>query len=273
MTTTPDPPDSRMVRVEVEVPAAPEQVWEAIATGPGIAAWFVPAEVEEREGGEIVTHHGPFGASRGVVTRWDPPHRFAYEERDWSDRDGAPPWATEILVEARAGGTCVVRLASGFEAGGEGWEAELVGTDEGWRDGMQHLRIYLTHFAGQPTTALLLHRESDAPADELWRELIAALALDDLAAGQRRTAGGGAPPLAGIVEEVEPLKAMIRTDAPGPGVVDLGVHQWGGRTHLFVRGYLYGDGGEAVLAAAEPAWEAWLDERFPNARRAEAPPA
>ena len=76
---------ARLVRTEIEVPGTPEEVWEAIATGPGIACWFVPAEVDEREGGEIVTHHGPYGDSRGVVTAWEPPRRFAYEEREWAD--------------------------------------------------------------------------------------------------------------------------------------------------------------------------------------------
>ena len=28
------------VQVEVEVPGTPEEVWQAIATGPGISAWF-----------------------------------------------------------------------------------------------------------------------------------------------------------------------------------------------------------------------------------------
>ena len=40
----------RKIEVEVEVPGTPEQVWEAIATGPGIAAWFAPADFEQRVG-------------------------------------------------------------------------------------------------------------------------------------------------------------------------------------------------------------------------------
>ena len=36
----------RSVQVEVEVPGTPEQVWQAIATGPGVSAWFVPTEVD-----------------------------------------------------------------------------------------------------------------------------------------------------------------------------------------------------------------------------------
>jgi uncharacterized protein YndB with AHSA1/START domain len=76
---------ARLVRTEIEVPGTPEEVWAAIATGPGIACWFVPAEVDERVGGEIVTHHGPYGDSKGVVTAWEPPRRFAYEEADWAE--------------------------------------------------------------------------------------------------------------------------------------------------------------------------------------------
>ena len=121
---------ARLVRTEIEVPGTPEEVWEAIATGPGIACWFVPAEVDERVGGEIVTHHGPYGDSRGVVTAWEPPRRFAYEEREWAE--GAPPWATEILVEARSGGTCLVRLVSGVFSGGDDWGDEIDGTEAGW---------------------------------------------------------------------------------------------------------------------------------------------
>jgi uncharacterized protein YndB with AHSA1/START domain len=32
----------RSIQVEVEVPGSPDEVWEAIATGPGISSWFVP---------------------------------------------------------------------------------------------------------------------------------------------------------------------------------------------------------------------------------------
>jgi uncharacterized protein YndB with AHSA1/START domain len=40
----------RSVQVEVEVPGTAEEVWQAIATGPGISSWFVPGEFEERDG-------------------------------------------------------------------------------------------------------------------------------------------------------------------------------------------------------------------------------
>ena len=37
---------------EFEVTATPEEVWDAIATGPGVDAWFMGVnEIEPREGG------------------------------------------------------------------------------------------------------------------------------------------------------------------------------------------------------------------------------
>ena len=40
----------RSVQLEVEVPGTPEEVWQAIATGPGISSWFMPTKFEERDG-------------------------------------------------------------------------------------------------------------------------------------------------------------------------------------------------------------------------------
>lgn len=45
--------EERRIEVEVEVPVTPEEAWEAIATGPGITAWFMPAEVEGHVGGSV----------------------------------------------------------------------------------------------------------------------------------------------------------------------------------------------------------------------------
>ena len=63
----------RWVQVEVEVPGTPEEVWKAIATGPGISSWFVPTEFEERDGKPVAVtlNFGPGMESRSVVTTWD----------------------------------------------------------------------------------------------------------------------------------------------------------------------------------------------------------
>src|SRR4029434_10650787 len=88
----------RSVLVEVEVPGTPEEVWQAIATGPGISSWFVPAEFELRDGNTVAgkVNIGPGMYARSVVTAWDPPRRFAAEGSGWG---GAPPIADEWTVE------------------------------------------------------------------------------------------------------------------------------------------------------------------------------
>ena len=37
---------TRAIRLEVEAPGTPDELWEMIATGPGITSWFVPAQVD-----------------------------------------------------------------------------------------------------------------------------------------------------------------------------------------------------------------------------------
>ena len=51
--------DRRSIELEVEVHGSPEEVWRAIATGPGISSWYVPHTVDEREGGAATASFGP----------------------------------------------------------------------------------------------------------------------------------------------------------------------------------------------------------------------
>ena len=65
----------RSVQVEVEVPGTPEQVWQAIATGPGVSAWFVPTEVDGRVGGTETSHFGAGMDSVSTITDCGGPRR------------------------------------------------------------------------------------------------------------------------------------------------------------------------------------------------------
>ena len=89
MTVRKDDSGRRWVELEFVVPGTPEQVWDAVATGPGMGAWFTEATVDERVGGTVTFRFGGQGTSTGPVTGWDPPTRFAYEEVGWSGE--APP--------------------------------------------------------------------------------------------------------------------------------------------------------------------------------------
>src|SRR5438094_8032852 len=75
----------RSVQVEVEVPGTPEEVWQAIATGPGISSWFVPTEFEEKDGKPVAVKmdFGPGMESRAAVTVWDPPRMVCAQGEGW----------------------------------------------------------------------------------------------------------------------------------------------------------------------------------------------
>jgi uncharacterized protein YndB with AHSA1/START domain len=251
------------VDLSVEVDATPEQIWEAIATGPGLACWFVPAEIEEREGGSIVTHHGPFGSSKGTITAYERPHRFAYEERDWDPEKPVPPWITEILVEARQGGVSVVRLVSGVFADGD-WSDEIGGSGDGWALALGNLRIHFERFAGQACESLFALATVEGDEDDAWAALRVALPLGDVTEGDRVEAGDGAPALSGVVEAVRPHTVVLRSEEPAPGIVEVLAMTFG-KTHLFVRGYLYGEDRARAVERAESEWGEWLRTRFPGA--------
>ena len=139
----------RSIQVEVEVPGTPEEVWQAIATGPGISSWFVPTEFEEqrREArrGEVELRPG-----HGVPFRRDGLGSAADVRRGGRGLGpGSPPIATEWSVEARAGGVCVVRVVHSLFASTDDWDNQLEGTESGWPGFFRILRIYLTHFRGQ----------------------------------------------------------------------------------------------------------------------------
>src|SRR3974390_1078915 len=109
MSVKKEPSGRRSVQVEVEVPGTPEEVWQAIATGPGISSWMVPAEFEERDGKPVAVkmNFGPGMEIRSSVTAWEPLRKGASQS---DGVPGSPPTANEWSVEARGGGVCIVRI-------------------------------------------------------------------------------------------------------------------------------------------------------------------
>ena len=122
----------RSVQVEVEVPGTPEEVWQAIATGPGISSWFVPTEFEEREGKPVAVkvNMGPGMESCSAVMAWEPPHKWVSQSEGWVP--GSPPIAHEWSVEARGGGICIDRIVQSLFASTDDWDDQLDAGQAGW---------------------------------------------------------------------------------------------------------------------------------------------
>jgi uncharacterized protein YndB with AHSA1/START domain len=255
----------RSVQVEVEVPGTPEEVWQAIATGPGISSWFVPTEFEMRDGKPVAVKldFGPGMETSAAVTAWDPPRKFAAQGEGWG---GSPPIADEWSVEARAGGICVVRVVHSLFASTDDWDNQLEGTESGWPGFFRILKIYLTHFRGQRSALMQWMAPAAGTEAEAWETLTAALGLKGVSPGQRCTVPAGVPALGGVLEHASqmPFNALLRLDKPGPGTAALGTVSFGGATMVTLSFYLYGDQAAGTVAHEAPLWEAWIQEHFPT---------
>ena len=230
---------------EAEVPAGPDEVWAAIATGPGIDSWFMGRN--EVTAGAVRTVFGEY-APELEITESEPVHRFAY-------RSGQAPdgrfIAYEFLIEGRAGGSTVLRTVTSGFLPGEDWADEFEAMTLGGELYFRTLVEYLTYFAGRfatPVTAF-------GPSGPSWSRDRSLLCRE-----------------LGLAEAPQPGDPVRLTGEIGPadGVVYFAnAHAIGVRTsdalYRFMRGF-----GKPVIAAhhlfaadAEPAqarqaWEAWL---------------
>jgi uncharacterized protein YndB with AHSA1/START domain len=233
------------VRREVDLPAAPEDVWTAITAEN--AAWQFPtgAEPPTGEGGPIKT--------------WDPPHRLVIR---MESPDGTFN-ALDYAIEARDGGTAHLRYVhSGILA--DEWEDQYDAIG-GHTDFYFHtLGQYLEHFKGRPAT--YIGQPSDgingpeaAGAPDAMDVLRAALGLSpDARVGDAVHASlGDAGTLDGVVDYSTPEFLGVRAAD--------GLYRFFGRNHfpggvVGMSAHLFVDGVDA--AASEAALKAWLDSVY-----------
>lgn len=233
---------------EAEVPASPDEVWAAIATGPGIDSWFMGRnEVKAGAGGTVRTVFGEY-APELEITEWDQDRRFAY-------RSGQAPdgrfIAYEFLIEGRAGGSTVLRtVTSGFLAGDD-WAEEFEAMTLGGELYFSTLVEYLTYFAGRFATPVTVF----GPPGTSWSRDRSLLCRE-----------------LGLAEPVKPGDPVRFTGEIGPaaGVVYFAnANTIGVRTpdamYRFLRGFAkpviaahHLFGADAEPDQARQAWEAWL---------------
>ncbi|MFC8448715.1 SRPBCC domain-containing protein [Kitasatospora sp. NPDC057223] len=236
------------ITFETTLPASPEQVWEAIATGPGIDSWFMGRnEVEPREGGVAAMDIGG-RREEAVITAHEPGKRFA--SRTAEGEDGRF-MAFEYLIEGRDRSSTVLRVVhSGLL--GDDWQDEYDALRRGWPFHLHTLREYLAHFAGRAGAPVFAVAPSPGRTPlETGAVLVRALSLPATpAVGARAYAEpAGLPPLDGEVvwsddERIEVRAADgIYTFHHGSGVA-LMFH------HLF--------GPDPDRDGAEAAWQRWL---------------
>ena len=259
-----DASGKRWVEMGVVVPGTPEEVWQAMATSSGNAAWFTRATIEERVGGALRFDFGPGASSTGEVTAWEPPHLFGFVERDWSP--GAPPVATEITITSRAGGQCVIRMVHSLFTTSDDWDEQMEGFESGWPGFFQVLRIYLRHFVGRKAHSFSVLNPVPGEALAAWTRLTEMLGLSNANVGESRTTAAQPERLSGVIERVlqdDTIRVVImRLDAPAAGVAMFGTFTTGGQVNVSANVYFYGDKAEDVASASERAWREWFGRAF-----------
>jgi uncharacterized protein YndB with AHSA1/START domain len=237
-------------RSEAEVPATPDEVWAAIASGPGIDSWFMGrSEVQPGPDGTVRTVFGEY-APELDVTAWDPARRFAYRSGEAPDGRFI---AYEFLIEGRAGGSTVLRTVTSGFLPGDDWAEKFNAMILGGEMYFRTLVEYLSHFAGRfavPVTAF-------GPPGTAWARdralLCRALGLpEDPRPGDRATL---------VLNEAGPAEGVLYY---------ANAHTIGVRTQDALYRFLRGFAKPAIAAhhlfaedadptQAERAWTAWLN--------------
>lgn len=244
------------VRDQIEIDATPDQVWEAISTGPGIDSWLMGRnEMDARPGGRVRMDMGGFVAE-STVTACEPLKHLAYRG------DPAPDGsfhAFEFLIEARDGGSTVLRFVhSGFL--GEDWEAEYEGLRKGDPMYVAKLAEYVKYFSGRYAAPIAAYAAQTADRQHVWELLHGALGLAGPGAvGEEvRLTPAGLPAIDGVVDYVSEdflgvrsADALYRFIYGYNGAVVLGHH-------------IFGAPGSPApdVKDAELAWENWLSAIF-----------
>src|ERR1700741_4810831 len=231
----------------VEVDATPEQVWQAIATGPGIDSWFMGRNEGDPDRGVAPRSFGAYEPEHRV-TEWEPMRRLAYGEKPAPDGRFV---AYDFLIEGRDGAATVLRLATSGFLPGDDWEAEYEAMTKGGALFFATLGTYLRHFAGRTAVPVTVFGPEYTDWDSTRATLYAALRLSaEPRPGDRvRASPAGLDPIDGEVYFANADTLGVRTADEIYRLVK------GFTGNVVAMHQLFAD---ADPDATEHAWQSWL---------------
>lgn len=230
------------IRKHVILEATPEQVWHAIATREGQAAWS-PDPYQSPEGMDVKSEENVRLAVRTPAAENGAFHAFEY-----------------LISSEDGGATRLTLVHSGYL--GDDWDAEFdfgEFTGYGWDMYLHTLSQYMRHFADRPAVFVTAQGPQSSATPEGWAVLERALGIDGpVELGQQlRLTPQGLPALEGVVDYVY------------PGVNFLGLRTADGlyRFHdnsamglpQAVGHYIYD---EVDREAVQRAWEEWFERVY-----------
>jgi uncharacterized protein YndB with AHSA1/START domain len=189
---------------ELRVAATPDEVWAAIATGPGIDSWFMGRN-EVDPGQTVRQAFGGYNPAH-TVTAWEQGKRLAYESGP--EQDGRFI-AYEFLIEGRDRGSTVLRVVNSGFLPGDDWADEFDAMTKGGALFVHTLATYLNHFAGRFATPVTAFGPMITDWPRTRAKLVEAIGKD----GDRvRFTPDGLPPVDGVVYYENEDVLGIRTD-------------------------------------------------------------
>jgi hypothetical protein len=183
---------------EIVLPAAPDRVWEAVATVEGNAGWLFPNEID------------PDGAG---AKAWDPPRHFAIrqEQGDWFND-------LQFLIEDRGDGTSVLRYMHCGVFPAEVFETQNEAIQQHTDFYLHTLGEYLEHFQGRSVTYIGdvpggLQGPPGSATPDGFQRLQRALGLPERAGegDSVRLTPEGLEPIEGVVDYLRPNFMGVRT--------------------------------------------------------------
>jgi hypothetical protein len=211
--------DRRWVEMELIVPGTPEQVWRAIATGPGISAWFWA------ENAPPVATEVAVTARAGGTCLVRMVHSLFASTNEWDDQ------------------------LEGFESGWPGFFAVL-------RLYLTHFPgapAAVLRLAGESTAS-----EADAWS-RLTAELglVGANVGERREApeGAPRIAGV----VERVQQDAKSREIMLKLDQPGPGIAVVSTFTHAGKSQAMLSVYLYGERAKELAERNRGPWTGWFE--------------
>lgn len=231
------------IRREVALPATPEDVFAAVTTGTG--AWMFPIEKVSAVGGA--------GPDDPTVKAWEPPHRFEVRE------EGEGGWfnALEYLIEAREGGTAVLRYVHSGVLGDDDWDGQYDGASLHTDFYLHTLGQYLKYFTGRPAAFADVQGPAASITPDGFEVLLRALGVTGtMTVGDRlRIELPGTDPLDAVIDYRTEHFLGLRTDS--------GLYRFFGRNAfkapVGLTLHLFDGSGAGDAEKAGQAWQSWVE--------------
>ena len=138
----------RGIDLTIDIDATLEEVWQALATGEGIARWFAPyAAVTPGEGGSASVGWDPKEMWAAPITVWEPLKRMQTVSEMPSKDGGIVRLAVDYYLEAIGGQVRVRLVHSGFDDS-DSWDGYIDGLDAGWTYFLFNLKHALERHRG-----------------------------------------------------------------------------------------------------------------------------